>query len=489
MSFKTRLLIGFRRFQIDMLKRADPEKLETLAAKKLLRRFRRSARQIPHYRELLAAGHCRPGEVRTIADFQRICPPQDKSTTFQDRTLNDLVARHRLPLLSAVVTSSGLAGPFGFGATDSAGARQASRAVDLGLAYHFDADRCSTLLINCLPMGVHIGCSNATVAEVSVREDMALAIAGYFGPHYDQVVFVGDPLFLKRLADTAGAQNIDWRQMRIHIIVGGDGFGENFRNYLAGCFAIDLSRPEAGSIRSSLGVAELGLNLLFELPETIELRRRAGNDENLARKLYGRVCPGVPPTLFVYNPLRSFIEVCDPDEFGFGAMTLSMAESAALPMYRYQTGDLVRPVSRASLRQIRLADGRTAADAIRLPVLAFLGRGSDCLGPDSHMLDFKDALYRNAETARSLSGALRLRREPERWTIDIQLAPGYEVDPTYRHRLRAWLPAGGLCSKINLYRYEDYPHGLSFDYERKFRFLEQGSEPTPKTRRTGTGAP
>ena len=53
------------------------------------------------------------------------------------------------------------------------------------------------------------------------------------------------------------------------------------------------------------------------------------------------------PMIFTFNPLRTFIEVVDPDGNGYGAMTTSMLDpDRTVPLLRYQTGDIVRLLDR-----------------------------------------------------------------------------------------------------------------------------------------------
>ena len=81
-----------------------------------------------------------------------------------------------------------------------------------------------------------------TVATTSVREDMATALVKTFGSHYDQIVIVSDPLFLRRLLDHARQQGVDWRRYRVGIVLGEEIFGESFRSYVAGQFGMDIER-------------------------------------------------------------------------------------------------------------------------------------------------------------------------------------------------------------------------------------------------------
>ena len=57
----------------------------------------------------------------------------------------------------------------------------------------------------------------ATVATTSVREDMATALVTTFGSHYEQIVIVADPLFIRRLLDYAHERGVDWRRHRLGV--------------------------------------------------------------------------------------------------------------------------------------------------------------------------------------------------------------------------------------------------------------------------------
>ena len=75
--------------------------------------------------------------------------------------------------------------------------------IDDALDDAFGISHRRTLVINCLPMGVGFSSASATVATTSVREDMATALVTTFGSHYDQIIIVTDPLFVRRLLDYA----------------------------------------------------------------------------------------------------------------------------------------------------------------------------------------------------------------------------------------------------------------------------------------------
>ncbi len=455
-----------------MLRKTDPDILVRKSEKKVVRAFRKAARDIPYYRELLAANDLAPSDITTLPRFRLACPPQDKRTTFLANPANNLTRPGGLADLAAVLTSSGHGHSFGFGVMSRRQQEIGIGEVDLGLSYHFDADRRKTLLVNCLPMGVKFESRLATIADVSTRDDMALAIAEYFSPYFDQIIYVGDPLFLKKLADSARFSHLDWHNIQVHFIIGEETFGENFRSYLADCFCIDLKRPETGSIRSSFGVGELGLNLLFETLETVELRRRSISDIDLAQRLFEHSSQGVPPLLFSYNPLRTFVEVLDADEHGIGQLAVSMLNGDTLQMFRYRTGDRIRFIPRDALRDIELDDGRDLREAVRLPLVAFYGRESEQIDDRRNILDFKDALYRDPNLAADLTGAIKIKRKPSGWSMDVQLSPGSQLATASHTKLSSTLcPFDQPNTELTLWRYEEFPYSMSLDYERKFRYL------------------
>jgi phenylacetate-CoA ligase len=466
-----------RRQQLAALGRLSPARLAELGDKRALEAFRRAAARVPAYQDLLAEHGVAPGDIRAIGDLTRRCPVLTKETTFGRFSLHELCQPGALDQLAAVVTSSGQGGRLAFGLTTRAQARRGRRDIDLALEYAFGVDQRRTLLINCLPMGVRFSSDAVTIADVSVREDMALALASNFGPYYEQIIVVGDPLFLKRLCDAARDQGIDWSALRVNLVIGEEPFGENYRAYLAARLALDLESKTGGLIGSSMGVGELGLNLFPETRETIALRRRAGHDPALAELLFGAGVPGgTPPMLFAYNPLRVFVETLGTGADGFGKLTVTLADPGApLPLVRYQSGDLARLIAPDRLAEIAerggLGSAPRGAQGPALPLVAVAGREGDRLGDGRTVTDYKDALYSDHEVADSLSGAFRLEAGEEGRRVHVQLRQGAAEPADLSARLHRLLPGELEAEGLVIWPFEDFPFGMTLDYERKFDYL------------------
>lgn len=455
------------------LAKSDPAALVRRGLRWLLPTFRRAARHSPAYRTLLAEAGVDPTTIKTPADFVARCPVLDKFNTFKRFGVDQLLCDD-VPItsLASVLTSSGHgAGGFALGLSTRKQFRNAPRLIDLGLEMAFAIDRRRTLLINCLPMGVTFSSDAVCVANVSVREDMACAIVQQAGNLFEQIILCGDPLFLKKLCDYSQTIGLDWGRHRIHVIVGEETFPETFRDYLAGVLGIRPDDPASGLIGSSMGVGELGLNLFNETRETVALRRACIRDPALSKRLTG-VDPAVSPapTFMVFNPLRTFVEVINPDTHGVGDLVVTVMDKAApVPLMRYCTGDRMQFISTTAILEAAAeVPGGLALPS--LPLIALHGRASDRLPGGGHIDLYKAALYRQPEVARHLTGAHRISIEPDAIRWEVQAVRGTAADLNeLANSLRNALPTqSGTTLKALCMPYDDFSYSKTIDYERKF---------------------
>lgn len=463
-----------RRWQLRALDRLDPAALEAISARRVLRRFHEVARGVPYYAELLGTRGIRAAEVRDLEGFVARCPVLDKSDLFGATPLHRLCLGGRIGRPAGVLTSSGQGGRFAFGLSSRDQLRRAEAAIELGLQHAFQTDDYKTLLINALPMGVGFTCSTVTLAETSVREDMVAALVEELGPYFEQIILVLDPLFAKRLVDHARDLGLDWSTHRIHVILGEETFGEHFRSYLARRLGQDPVGWSRGLVGSSMGVAELGLNLFFETRETVIARQLAQSTAGTLRLGLGDWPGQVPPVLFVYDPRRIFVEVLDTDARGFGELVVSTLEPAQpLPLMRYRTGDRAQRVDPQALAGALGEAGRPDLVLPRLPMIAVTGRSADRLDGGRSLLDIKDALYAEDWVADRVTGAFRVRTDAAGCRVDIQLRSGCERDAaalTARFKDASIGPKGQDGDLIQVWAADEFPWRPSLDYERKFPY-------------------
>ena len=464
-----------RELALAILSRIPFERAMRQSRRGALAAFRRTAGRVPAYQQLLGEAGIDPRDIRGYDDFLRL-PLLDKHNTFERFPLHELCLPGQMEQLASVLTSSGQSGRFAFGLTTRRQARRSTWMIDLGLEATFQTDRRRTLLLNALPMGVGFASDAVTIAETSVREDMVLALADRFGPYFEQIVLVTDPLFLKLLCDTSRDRGFDWRRFRVNVVLGEETFGEHYRTYVGRILGTDPDARDGPLIGASLGVAELGLNLFFETRETIALRRAAWRDAGLRRRLFGPLRPEQTPMLYAYSPQALHVEVLPAGGGGgnFGRLALSpLGAGQPLPLLRYLTGDLARfypPAEVADfIRELGFRDC-----GWRLPIVAVLGRDQDELPGGTNISELKDCFYRDTDLADHLTGAFRIWIEPDGgFALHIQLRPGVPKARIDLEQLRAALPEPLLSPEARLtpWQYETFPFGMRLDYERKFRYF------------------
>jgi phenylacetate-CoA ligase len=446
--------------------------------------FQRAASSVPAYRRLLQEHDVDASAIVDCETFAARCPILTKANTFDRFAIDQLCAEGAMADLADVLTSSGHGGRFSFGLSTRRQKADGPAMIDYALDEAFSISQRRTLVINCLPMGVGFSSATATVATTSVREDMAIALVSTFGAHYEQIVLVTDPVFVRRLLDHGRERGVNWRKYRLGVVMGEEIFGEHFRSYVACKLGLDADEPDGGYIMSSFGVGELGLHLCFETPATIAVRRAAARSSALARDLFGEFA--VLPMVLAYNPCRTYMEAVDADSSGYGRLTISMLDTGMpVPLLRYQTGDVVRLLDSRCVAKLLERHAVSLPGPLPETMLALTGREKDSLPDGSHVGVYKDALYSDPALADRLTGAFRLIPLESGFIVaHVQLVRGAEADRGFESRLRAAMGIPAHAGRVVASPYESFPYGMSLDYERKCAYYVPGGS---ADRRGGDG--
>lgn len=478
---------ALRRFLLALARRAAPDKALGRAHGAALRAARHAAGVSAAYQQLLAehgVSRARLAKHFALAEL----PVLTKANTFGRFALHELSRPIRPEALADVLTSSGRSrSHFGYRLTSRREHDAASFGIDLGLQDAFNVDGLPTLLVNCLPMGVVFRSRAVTVANVSVREDMACAILRDIGPRFKQTLVCTDPLFVRRLLDHGREAGVDWRALNTSVILGEEMLVEAQRDYIAAHMAIDIDRDPQRTVASSFGVGELGLNLLFESRETIRIRRAARRLPELAALIEGGDRTGTLPSVFCYAPQRVFIEVLAPDPAGWGELCITLLDTrSVMPLPRFATGDIARLMGAG---EVVRAAGMAAAAAPWLPVVLIRGRSSDHAAGRPSVEALKELLYADHADADGLTGAFLFEDgEPGASTVLVQAktaAIAAEVGLQERLNLRA--AAMNPAAVFKVLAPENFPGRPMLDFERKFPYSRGADGPAkveskPRTR-------
>ena len=464
-----RLLRGL---MLGYAKRIDVERMLASSRRGAFQAAVQAARHSAAYRALLQEHGIEPRALGPQADLSAL-PVLTKANTFERFTLDQLARPAPATELADVLTSSGRSGrSFGFRLSTRAQHESSWFDIDLGLQDMFNVDQHATLLVNCLPMGVVFPSRSVTVANVSVREDMACSILRDVGPRFQQTLLCTDPLFIRRVLDEARVAGMDWRALNTSVIMGEEVLVEAQRDYIAARMGIDLDRDPHRMIGSSFGVGELGLNLLFETRETIRLRRAMRAQVEVTQLLSGKSEGGSAPSVFCFNPLRCHIEVLNPDRDGFGELCFTMLDRhAIIALPRYASGDMGKLVSRQDVaRAARLA----ATNAPWLPVVAVKGSIKDRPAGMPSVESIKELIYLDHAVADQLTGAFRIAKD-DAGRVKLTLQTNSEraaQDAALRQQLvtlgnsRLSVPV-----EFDLLAPLAFPYRPVLDYERKFSYI------------------
>ncbi len=402
-------------------------------------------------------------------------PVLTKANTFGRFGLDELSRPVPMRSIADVLTSSGRGGTsFGYRLTTRDVHEESWFDIDLGLQDVFGVDQKRTLLVNCLPMGVVFRSKAVTVANVSVREDMACSILRDIGPKFDQTIVCTDPLFVRQLLREGERAGVDWAKLNASLIMGEEMLVESQRDYIAARMGLDLDRDPHRLIGSSYGVGELGLNLLFETRETIRIRRQLRSNAALQSQLQCQSGRSDLPSVFCYNPLRTLIEVLQPDGQGYGELCITLLDShAVIALPRFSTGDLGRLVSSEEAQRAAQLVG---CGVPWLPMVLVRGRQKDRPKGMPSVELVKEVLYSDPSVADHITGAFRLMSSGQgRALLRVQVT---QDTAGLRDRVQACL-ADFRLDDVDLFlaTADSSAWQPAVDYERKFAYMDPATSP------------
>lgn len=165
-----------------------------------------------------------------------------------------------------------------------------------------------------------------TVVSPGTDSDEILRIVQEISPSYDQTVLVGYPPFVKHVLDEGEARGMDWKDYRMRLGLGGEGYSEEWRSFMSERIGVDPDR-DLLAVSGGYGAADLGMSVGREYPLTVLIRRLASRDRRLAAALFSH---GVP-NLLQYSPTRMYVEEVGGE--------LVFTARAGIPLVRYNIHD------------------------------------------------------------------------------------------------------------------------------------------------------
>ncbi len=462
---------GFKHKRITrFLTKSNPDKLESLASDRVVSSFKRAAKDIQVYKEILKKNSLQIKDIKTIDDFKNKIPVISKKDFFVPYEAEQWFVRAKFKKIKNFMTSSGFSGTFAYGADKNLPGK-ISQGVDYTLDYLFNTNYRKTFLINCIPMGVHINTSLA-LAEVSVRSDMALALAQKISPEFDQTIIVGDPHFIKKLVEEGIETGVNWRKINVSFICGQDWFPESFRTYISQLTEMDIYHDKNRQIIATMGMTELGLNIFHESFDTVRIRNILQQKPEMKKKLVVNEIHAAP-FIFHYYPHRNYIEEFRKNGEDTMLLFSVLNKDAVIPLFRYDTGDSGILFSYNNLQDILIDNGyEDFVPELKLPLAAIYGRRNNYFFYDNKKIypaDIKLGLYEDFELAAKTTGYFKIGNKDVSPVIEIQLKPGIKCNAGLSSKFsNALLKYAGKDIPVKCYPYIEFPYGMGLSYEHKF---------------------
>ncbi|HEX4816780.1 MAG TPA: phenylacetate--CoA ligase family protein [Nonomuraea sp.] len=294
--------------------------------------FHQVAATVPAYRAFLAEHDVNPSQITTFRDFERL-PMTTKDTYIRRHPLPDLCRGGVIGDLVAV--SSGSTGEPAFWPRSASDERVIADRFEEVFIESFAARERRTLAVVCFALGTWVGglftvncCRHlaerghpiTVIAPGTDRREIARVLPA-LAPHFDQVVLLGYPPFLKNVIDT---EDLPWASWNLKLVTAGEVFSEEWRALVAA--RAGIADPVRG-IASLYGTADAGV-LGNETALSVEIRRFLSARPATARELFGE---SRLPTLVQYDPDVRFFE----EHQG----TLLFSGDNGIPLIRYHIAD------------------------------------------------------------------------------------------------------------------------------------------------------
>lgn len=308
---------------------AGADDLESAAAS-ALGLFHEVAEEVPAYREFLRENRVDPAAITTATDFRSL-PLVTKANYVQRYPLAQLCRRGALNACDMLAVSSGSTGEPTFWPRFVTDELPIARRFEQAFYDSFRADERRTLAVVCFALGTwvggmytadccrHLAARGYPITLVTPGNNKAeiLRVLGRLAPHFEQVVLIGYPPFLKDVIDTR-------LPCPVRLVMAGEVFSEEWRTLVGQ--RSGSSQPCFDSV-SLYGTADAGV-LGNETPLSIAIRRFLARTPEAARRLFGE---SRLPTLVQYDPRSRFFEVDDG--------TLLFTGDNGVPLVRYHIAD------------------------------------------------------------------------------------------------------------------------------------------------------
>ena len=400
--------------------------------------FQDVAASVPAYQAFLAERGINPQDIQTLADFQNL-PKVNKENYISRYSLPQLCNNGKIGGCDMIAASSGSTGKPTFWPRFITDELQIATRFEQIFHDSFHADTKTTLAVVCFALGTWVGgmfttncCRHLaakgypiTVITPGNNKPEILRIVQELGGNFEQVVLLGYPPFLKDVIDTGIANNIEWGQYHIKLVMAGEVFSEEWRNLVGERIGSENLYDDFASM---YGTADAGV-LGNETPLSICIRRFLAVTPQAAKALFGE---SRLPTLVQYDPNSRFFEVEDGN--------LLFSGNNGVPLIRYSIFDQGGLITYAQMLEFLAAWGFNPITELQnhrgihqLPFVYIFGRSNFTVSyfganiyPENVTVGLEQPIIREWVTGKFV---LQVKEDLDKnrfLSVVVELAPGIE---------------------------------------------------------------
>lgn len=283
----------------------DSNKIGAIATKKLLYTFRQAAKSVPAYRDFLKAHNVDASRINSIKDFDELVPQTTKENYVKKYPIESRCMNGKLSKYGNIDEGAGSTGI----PTDWVRSVQEEKIMHKLFRFEFDYDfegnKKSYIVLNTWSSGpwatgvkfCQIMQDYALVKNIGSDIDDTIRTLKLLGASHNYII-AGYPPFLKILMEY-GAKQIRWKEYKIDIITGGEGFVPEWRDYMHEKLGYN------SRIISAYGSSDIDIGIAFETPFTIFIREMVRKNVDIREKLFGS--KDKIPMIFQFDPLQYYI--------------------------------------------------------------------------------------------------------------------------------------------------------------------------------------
>lgn len=304
--------------------------------KESLKLFHQVAREVSGYRKFLKSNTINPDKIKSFSDLKNV-PPTDKKNYIDRYPLEEIAWPGELFQSPVINSSSGTTGLPYFWPTSETSIVEGAIIKELVYRRNFAIENYKTVVVVCFGMGTWIAGAftilttqlvgrkgyNLTTVSPGFNKEETLRILDTLALKFEQIVIAGLPTFVKDLLESFKVRKYA-KKLRIRLLLAGEGFSEDWRDYILKLLGSKRVYFDVVSIFGSADASLMG----FETPESIYLRRLAVANERVRRSIFNdeRVA-----ALVNYIPSHRFFETVGGE--------LLLSANQGIPLVRYNIHD------------------------------------------------------------------------------------------------------------------------------------------------------